>query len=194
MKTGELELYRLFKARYEELAGRVHLAEDRAAAVALALDVVQSARVTRAVLGRGLDWLAEGLQGLGEGGPALVTPGGSAAEILRQVDSAELGFSVARFAIAFTGTIVEVTTDDRERLVSSMPRIHVAFLPAAEIIEQLDDAASRLRQIYRTHPRGCNITFISGPSRTADVEMKLVLGVHGPQESHVIVCDWEMVG
>jgi len=98
--------------------------------------------------------------------------------------------SPAIFAIAFTGAIVEVSTNDAGRLVSSLPRVHVALLPAAQIVPALEDAAPRLRQIYRDHRQHCNITFISGPSRTADIEMRLFLGVHGPQAAYVVLCDF----
>ena len=84
----------------------------------------------------------------------------------------------------------DLTEMDSHRLVSSLPRVHIAFVPASEIIHNPDEAAPRLRTIWQKHGENCNVTFISGPSRTGDIEMKLVLGVHGPQESHVIVCNW----
>lgn len=107
-----------------------------------------------------------------------------------EIDRADIGLSTAVFAIAFTGAIVEVSTNDAGRLVSSLPRVHVALLPASQIVPALEDAAPRLRQIYRGHPQHCNITFISGPSRTADIEMRLFLGVHGPQAAYVVLCDF----
>jgi L-lactate dehydrogenase complex protein LldG len=110
--------------------------------------------------------------------------------VAHQVSEVDVGICSVAFGIAFTGTVVETTTDDSYRLISSLPRIHVALLSASEIVADLAEAAIRLRNAYSENPTYCNITFISGPSRTADIEMKLFLGVHGPQESHVIVHDW----
>ena len=107
-----------------------------------------------------------------------------------QVSEADVGISSVEFAIASTGTVVEVTTDDSDRLISSLPEVHIAFLRASQIVNTLEEAAVRLRALYQQYESNCNITFISGPSRTADIEMKLFLGVHGPQKSNVIVCDW----
>jgi L-lactate dehydrogenase complex protein LldG len=104
------------------------------------------------------------------------------------VDSARVGVTMAAFAVAETGSIVELTRQDADRLVSSLPRVHICFLRHSSIVATLKDAAPLLREAFA--PDGAvTATFISGPSRTGDIEMKLTLGVHGPEVMHVIILD-----
>ena len=75
---------------------------------------------------------------------------------------------------------------ERHRLVSLLPPIHVAFIDGANICAALGEA---LAAVARKGPAGMSraITFITGPSRTADIELTLTIGVHGPKELFVIV-------
>ena len=181
----------LFQKQYEKLAGKVYLANNAKEAVQFIDQIFAGAKVTRAVTAPLPDDISRQLKKFFKKAKIptveldLKNP-----DMQNQISKAEVGISAAEFAIAAMGAMVEVTTEDSYRLVSSLPRVHIAFLKASEIIGVLDDAALRLRKIYNRHKNNCNITFISGPSRTADIEMKLFLGVHGPQESHVIICEW----
>jgi L-lactate dehydrogenase complex protein LldG len=94
---------------------------------------------------------------------------------------------MAAFAIAETGTLVEFTTNDATRLVSTLPRVHIGVCRADAIVETLKDAAVLMRDFYTENPKGAVVTFISGPSRTGDIEMRLTLGVHGPEVAHAVV-------
>ena len=184
--------FHLFKERYEKLAGRVYFVADPQQAVSTIHEIISASSVTKAIWAPLFDGLEEKLQKhFGRSKfPAVTIETNSAVAIPHQINEADLGISVAEFGIAETGTIVEVTTDDVHRLISSLPRVHIAFLKASQIINSIYDAAPLLRSIYQRRTTHCNITFISGPSRTGDIEMKLFLGVHGPQEAHVIVCDF----
>ncbi|MFQ5706071.1 MAG: lactate utilization protein C [bacterium] len=184
--------YSLFKQNYEKLAGCVYLAESLDQAVEHVGDIISSSECSTAVLAP----LPENLETKVQRRLSRMNVGTVAIDdhlpgIAHAINQADVGISTAAFAIAFTGTIVEVTTEDSHRLVSTLPRVHIAFVPAAHIVPSLAETAPRIREIHKQHPRYCNLTFISGPSRTADIEMKLFLGVHGPRESHVIVCAWE---
>lgn len=102
------------------------------------------------------------------------------------VDDARIGVTMAAFGVAETGSIVEITRQDADRLVSALPRVHVCILYADTIVATLADAAPRLREAF-TAEGAMTATFISGPSRTGDIEMKLTLGVHGPEVMHVVI-------
>lgn len=102
------------------------------------------------------------------------------------VDSARIGVTMAAFGVAETGSIVEITRQDADRLVSALPRVHVCILYADTIVATLADAAPRLREAF-TAEGAMTATFISGPSRTGDIEMNLTLGVHGPEVMHVVI-------
>ena len=96
----------------------------------------------------------------------------------------DVGISTAQAAIAETGTLVLDSADERHRLVSLVPPVHIAIVDASRICETLGESLAVLRkdkEISRT------VTFVTGPSRTADIELTLTVGVHGPQELYVIV-------
>ena len=95
-----------------------------------------------------------------------------------------VGISTTQAAIAETGTLVLDSADERHRLVSLVPPVHIAIVNASRICETLGEALTLMRkgkELSRT------VTFITGPSRTADIELTLAIGVHGPQELYVIV-------
>lgn len=105
------------------------------------------------------------------------------------MDTAQVGISMARNAIAETGTLIEVTTDDAERLVSALPRVYIGIVDAKSIVPGYYDAAPILREVFSDNGANCVVSFISGPSRTGDIELKLTLGVHGPEVAHAVVLD-----
>jgi L-lactate dehydrogenase complex protein LldG len=98
--------------------------------------------------------------------------------------SYDVGVSTAQAAIAETGTLVLDSASERHRLVSLVPPVHIAVVNASAIVETLSDALTLLQKGKEISPA---ITFITGPSRTADIELTLTIGVHGPQELYVIV-------
>ncbi len=117
----------------------------------------------------------------------MIEPPYSNADLPGAIDAAQAGVSRAEFAIAETGTLVEFATDDALRLVSTLPRLHVGLVRAADLVATLREAAGRVRTFYQQNPKQATVTFISGPSRTADIEMRLTLGVHGPETAHAVV-------
>ena len=73
-----------------------------------------------------------------------------------------------------------------ERLASLLPPVHVAVIEAAQILPDLFDLFARLQ--ISGHPEmPSNLTLITGPSKTGDIELRLTTGVHGPGEWHVII-------
>jgi L-lactate dehydrogenase complex protein LldG len=100
-----------------------------------------------------------------------------------------VGLTGAEAAIAESGTLVLRKRPRRSSLASLLPPVHVALLPASRIVadmvsyfEQVGDAAALIRDTS-------NLTFITGPSRTGDIEQVLTLGVHGPKELIVVLWD-----
>jgi L-lactate dehydrogenase complex protein LldG len=75
------------------------------------------------------------------------------------------------------------------RLVSLVPPVHIALVRAQEIVESLDNVFLLRRLDYHRNggDMGSYLNFISGPSRTADIEQTLVVGVHGPKEVHLVL-------
>jgi L-lactate dehydrogenase complex protein LldG len=98
--------------------------------------------------------------------------------------AAEVGITSADFALADTGTLVMLTESGESRLISLLPPCHIAVIEGAKILESLDELFGIV-----PHPadQSSGMVLITGPSRTADIEMRLVRGVHGPGEIHIII-------
>ena len=96
----------------------------------------------------------------------------------------DTGITTAQAAIAETGTLILDSVQERHRLVSLVPPVHIALVNTSTICETLGEALTLLRKDKEISPA---VTFITGPSRTADIELTLTVGVHGPQELYVII-------
>lgn len=101
-----------------------------------------------------------------------------------EIFSYDVGVSAVQYAIAETGTLVLESEAERHRLVSLVPPAHIAIVEADKICLTLAEALAKVNQGNNLSP---TVTFITGPSRTADIELTLTIGVHGPQELYVIV-------
>jgi len=99
---------------------------------------------------------------------------------------ADLGVTTAQWGVAETGTLVLESDSERHRLVSLLPPVHVAILDASAILSTLGALLSAVRREEQGGPAPA-LTLITGPSRTADIELTLVVGVHGPRELHVLL-------
>jgi len=96
-----------------------------------------------------------------------------------------VGVSGAFAAIAETGTLVFASGPDTPSTVSLLPETHVAVVSARRIVAHMEDAWALARAEFGQLPRAVN--FVSGPSRTADIDQTIVLGAHGPYRVHIIV-------
>jgi L-lactate dehydrogenase complex protein LldG len=100
-------------------------------------------------------------------------------------EDANLGITMCEMGISNTGTIVLFSDSENPRSFSLLPPIHIAFLKRENIVSDLRDA---LHYIGEKNVTG-SFFFITGPSRTADIEQTLTLGVHGPRELIVILLE-----
>lgn len=97
------------------------------------------------------------------------------------------GLTTARAAIAETGSVILVERELNRRSISLMTNSLIVLCPLTELHPSLDDAARILREVGQK--AGSYATLVSGPSRTADIERQLTIGVQGPGELHVIFVD-----
>lgn len=102
----------------------------------------------------------------------------------RAIAAAEVGLTGVDAAIAETGSLVLVSSADHPRSASLVPPHHVAVVRRGEIVPTLGAALARLRTAI---PAASAINVVTGPSRTADIELQLTLGVHGPGALVVVV-------
>ena len=102
------------------------------------------------------------------------------------VQTIEAGLGGADYALADTGTLVLFSKNSSGRWISLVPKIHIVLLPVECILSSLDELCFKLDLAGDLSSFGSAITFISGPSRTADIELNIVMGAHGPKELHVV--------
>ncbi len=115
-------------------------------------------------------------------------------EALRQeMAQAGLGITGADYAVAETGSVVVLPRRGLSRLVSLAPPVHLAVVRPQDVVATLDDVflLRRLEYHKSSGEMGSYLNFITGPSRTADIEQTLVVGVHGPREVHLVLLSYE---
>ena len=111
--------------------------------------------------------------------PSTAFSGGSFGSLL----DADAGLTSCQLAIGETGTLLLDSSAERHRLVSLLPRLHIALCRADQIVATLGEALARIGE----EGPPPTVTLVTGPSRTADIELELVVGVHGPEELHVLL-------
>lgn len=105
-------------------------------------------------------------------------------------DTADFGISAVEFGIAETGSVCQDAYAIEERLVSTLTPVHIVFLNSNFILPSVESAVSVFSDIFE---RGY-LSLITGPSRTADIERVLTIGVHGPSRLVIIAVDEEIPG
>jgi L-lactate dehydrogenase complex protein LldG len=102
---------------------------------------------------------------------------------------AQIGVTGVDWALAETGTLILLSGAGRPRSTSLLPEVHVAVFGPGQLLESLEQVGVMLEALHADPERtvtGAVINFITGPSRTADIELTLTRGVHGPREVHAI--------
>ena len=112
-------------------------------------------------------------------------------ELIRTAVVADIGLSGIDYALADTGTLVLLARKGQARSISLLPPVHIAVMKPEQVISDLNDLFPLLRNQTEAGDGNLTsaITFITGPSRTADIELTLVVGVHGPQQLHVVLIE-----
>jgi L-lactate dehydrogenase complex protein LldG len=115
----------------------------------------------------------------------------SGAYVHRDVDPAglvagrsenDVGVSQAAYGLADTGSVVLMAGPEEPRARSLLPPVHVAILDAEQILPGLPELFAALGGELPSA-----LAIVTGPSRSADIEQKLVIGVHGPGEVHIVL-------
>lgn len=176
-----------FRQEWEAAGGQFHMVPDAAAAARAVLEIVRAATPRRLLLGSGpvLDALnlSEALASLGT-------------EIVRVTDlraadrgtlfAADVGISGVAALVAETGSLVVESGPAEPRSLTLLPPIHVAVADREQLLADLFDLFAPGRWSERKDLPSA-LTLITGPSKTGDIELKLVTGVHGPGTVHVVL-------
>ena len=175
-------MFDTFRARAEAVSAEVH----RVGGGEEALRFVEELLLREGVSD------ADGARAVWAAGPLVSSPKASGLatrvpgltfDVSREAAAASrVGISEMEWGLADTGTVVQDATDPALRLVSTLPEIHVALLPAERILPRLADVLPKLDPA-----RSAYISFVTGPSRTADIERVLTIGAHGPVRLVIVV-------
>jgi L-lactate dehydrogenase complex protein LldG len=171
--AAEWEVVTRFRERALGLASTVDEVESLAAVPAAVARYLRAGSLPLAAACwedfGGLDWRAAGID-IGS----------------RQARDTDLvGITGAFCAIAETGTLVTLSGPRTPATTSLLPETHVAVMAAARVVRGMEEAWQLVRDELGQPPRAVN--FISGPSRTADIEQTVTLGAHGPYRVHIIL-------
>ncbi len=108
-------------------------------------------------------------------------------EVLAKAGDIHIALTTAALGIAETGTIVSGTGFHSAQLLTILPEIHCVILYKDNIIANSEKIPAHLKRIYGKIPG--QICFITGPSRTADIERQLTVGVHGPAKLYIFILE-----
>ncbi|WP_285880119.1 lactate utilization protein C [Neobacillus mesonae] len=109
-------------------------------------------------------------------------------ENVHKAENANVGITISEITLAESGTVVLFSDKDRGRTVSFLPATSIMLIPKSSLVPRMTQAAVKIREMYQEtgHVASC-INFITGPSNSADIELNLVVGVHGPIKATYIV-------
>jgi len=171
-------------AAFESQAERVGATVSRttpSSVVDASLSIVRDAGCRTVALARALPGRARflgALEGAGLSEVSLAT--------LWPVRRADAGISRASMGVAETGSLLLHSTSE-DRRVELCVDVHLVLVDAAALVPNLDTAFAALKEIASRPPAYASL--VSGPSRSADIERQITIGVHGPRALHVLVVE-----
>lgn len=187
------EMMASFQRELEPLGGMSYVTTNEADTIARVLQVLSEANAREILAWEDADFpvrgLGESLSANGYTRLDVCVPGDAAGRRakLSELERASAGITGALAGLADTGSLALVTQPGQARLISLLPPLHIALLPVSRLY-------ATMASFFAAHPdvtqRGSNLIFVTGPSRTADIELTLTRGVHGPKFLHAILLDW----
>lgn len=111
-------------------------------------------------------------------------------ENIQQAEKANIGMTISEMTLAESGTAVLFSSRDQGRSISFLPKKSIILIPKSTIVPRMTQAARWIREKIKNGEKipSC-INFITGPSNSADIEMILIVGVHGPIQATYIVIE-----
>ncbi len=169
------ELYRDFKREAEAVGSNVYRVENADQALVLITELLGKWESDRKPQGLEVAW---------QRGPIMADAQGSIAirgrvheeNLPHFSKEADVGIAEVDLAIADTGTLAQNATDVVKRYVTTLPELNILLLTADKLVRSMEEAFAVMKPVETPF-----LAFITGPSRTADIERVLTLGVHGPE-------------
>lgn len=194
---GPEELVPKFEEELGKVGGVCHRAPTPVELVEITGTIIRTSGATSVVLSRNpllLELrLPERLCGLGLSAAVWPSTGIRDAEVSyrEQCFQATVGITGVDFALAESGSLVLTSATEGTQLASLAPPVHIAFYRRQQVVAFLEEVLEKL-PVARTADdpsSGRSVVFVTGPSRTADIEQILIRGVHGPREVHAVLVE-----
>jgi L-lactate dehydrogenase complex protein LldG len=178
-----------FRTEVERLNVVFQETANAESAIEALLGIVRAESASRALIWQQLPLhgVTEALESIGVQPILPQVHGAARYDAYRALNDVPIGISGADAAFATTGTLVLASGAGRGRLPSLLPPTHIALLPESRLFARLEDWL--LAHGAQTLQRARSVVFVTGPSRTGDIEMQIISGVHGPKRLHIIVFD-----
>jgi len=178
-----------FKKNLEALTGRVELAANAEEATRIIGDWLQELKAKSVIM-----WEHPELKKyirLEMSGIKLDywSPARDENQLVAAAEQADVGITWADYAIGYSGTLALLCGPGKGRSVSLLPHTHIAVFSKSNLVPTLSSVMHDLTRFIGTEKMPSVIDFITGPSRTSDIEMDLSIGVHGPFRVWTIVID-----
>ncbi len=175
-----------FKEEVEKIGGRAWIAKDMEDAKSKVISVLRRENTKKVILWesrllKDMDLFhileTEQIQSIL---PSQIYKGDRKA-LFNELSEADTGITECLYGISENGSVVLESRKGMERITSLIPPHHIAILPSSRIVESINEVFKDKRCVD-----SC-MTFISGPSKTADIELTLILGIHGPKSLDIII-------
>lgn len=179
-----------FEGEFRAAGGQMYRVADAASAAATVVQLIEARAARQVLVGSGA--LVGALEL-----PGRLQPLGVKVESVDRLGpencrmaffGADVGISGVDYLIAETGSLVILARPDQPRSLSLLPPVHIAVAHRGQVLPDLFDLfESRLTAERESLPS--SLSLITGPSKTGDIELRLVTGVHGPGEVHVVLIE-----
>ena len=179
-------LFDLFKAKAEAMNAEVHRFSNNSEALSFIIDTLKKEQIMDKSKSYAVWADCPFLEGVDKEALSREVSGLKFNITKSLAADAKIGISQMQWALAGTGTLVQNSTAIEQRLVSTLTEIHIAIINAGEILPDLSSVLSKI-----SPDKAEFIAFITGPSRTADIERVLTIGVHGPERLIIVCVDGE---
>jgi L-lactate dehydrogenase complex protein LldG len=178
-----VQYFEEFSTRAQNVAAVVHRVKTAAEAKAIVIDIVKSSEAKKVVATEEIVPPSSDFKNtLHDMGVALYT---KQSDIRIHADTADIGVAGVEFGIAETGSVCEDGLAIEQRLITTLPPTSIVIMHSSNVVKNIKTAFEAIAKVF---DQGY-ISFITGPSRTSDIERVLTIGVHGPSKLIIIAVD-----
>jgi L-lactate dehydrogenase complex protein LldG len=177
-------IFDTFKLRAEAVSAEVHRFLQKTEALDFIVQYLQSADVADSPQSYAVWADCPFLTGIDTKQIAARVPGLTFEVTREKAAASKVGISQLDWAMANTGSLIQDAAPIDRRLVSTLPNIHIAVVQTDRLVPDLPAVLGKIRPEQTNY-----ISFITGPSRTADIERVLTIGVHGPEKLIIVFVD-----